>query len=107
MNVRTGDTAEENVSEDYHFPAPQATEVFLHRERIQKPLRRVLMRPVSGVNDGDIQNARKIQWRTRRSVTQDNHVSIERLDVLGRVAEGFAFCRATARRVEGNDVCAQ
>ena len=56
MNVGAGDPAEEDVAKNHDFPAAQAAEMLLHRERIEQTLRRVLVRAVAGVDDRNVEN---------------------------------------------------
>ena len=82
-------------------------EVLLHGEGVEEPLGRVLVRPVAGVDDGDVEDLAQVVGRAGRGVADDDHVRIERLDVLGGVPEGLALLGRRARRVERDHVRAQ
>ena len=57
VNVRARDAGEEDVAEDGDFfPAQIAAEMFPQRERVEQRLRRMRVRAVSGVDDGNVEH---------------------------------------------------
>ena len=107
VDVGAGDAAEENVAEDDDLAALQAAEVLLHRERVEEALRGMLVRAVAGVDHRDVEDARKVERRAGGGVADDDHVGLERLDVLRGVAQRFALGRAGGGGVERDDVGAE
>ena len=107
MDVGTGDAAEEDVAEDHDLAAVELAEVLLHREGVEQALGGVLVGAVAGVDDRDVEHAAEVERGTAGGVAEDDHVGVERLDVLRGVAEGLALGGARVRGVEGDDVGAQ
>lgn len=107
VDVGTGDAAEKNVAKNDNFSALQRAEVFEHRERVEEALRGMLVRAVTGVDDGDVEELGKVERRAGGGVPEDNHVGPEGADVFGGIAEGFTFGGAGAGAVEGDDIGAE
>ena len=107
VDVRARDAAEEDVAQDRDLAALQGAQVLLHREGVEEALGRVLVRAVARVDDGDVEDLAQVERGARGGVPDHDHVGVQRLDVLGRVAQGLALLRGGARGVEGDHVRAQ
>ena len=107
VDIRARHPAEKNVAEDHHLAAAQRAEVFLHREGVEQALGRVLVGAVPRVDHWNVENPRKVERRAGGGVADHDHVGLQRLDVFGRVAQGFALRGAAAGGVEGDNVGAQ
>ena len=67
----------------------------------------MLMRAIASIDDRDVEHATEIERRTAGPVAEHDHVGIERLNVLRRIAQGLALGGAGAGGVEGYDVGAE
>ena len=91
VDVRARHPAEEDVAEDRDLAAAQRAEVLLHGEGVEQPLGGMLVGAVAGVDHGNVEDARQVEGGTRGGVPDDDHVRVERLDVLGGVPERLAL----------------
>src|SRR5207245_11795351 len=93
-NVRPGDTAEQNISENRYVQTGNFSTLLANRVKIEKRLRGVLVRAIAGVDHARLQSLPEELRRARRTVSQDENISVQRFKVARSIFERFALRQA-------------
>ena len=84
LDQRSRDARMENVADDRNVKAVEPAERLAHRVEVEKRLRRMLVLPVSGVDDVGVRHARDEIGSTDVRMTDHDHVRV----VLGKRQRG-------------------
>ncbi len=97
LHVRPRHPTEQDIPHDRHPLPSQLAQLLPHRERIQQPLRRMLVRPVARVDHPGPQPLRQELRRPRRLVPDHDHVRVQGLQDHRRILERLALLQARRR----------
>ena len=80
-----------NVADNGNVQPFDSAFAFTNGEDIDKPLRRVLVLAVTGIQNIAVRVLGETMRRSRRAVSNNECVNSHRLNVAGRVAQRFSF----------------
>ncbi len=107
VDIGAGDAAVLDVAEDGDAEIFDGALAVADGEGIEQALRGVLVRPVAGVDDGDIKMARDEIHSARSGVTHDETIRLHGVESVDGVEQGFAFFQAGDFSLEVHGVGAQ
>ncbi|OLB32187.1 MAG: hypothetical protein AUH13_04975 [Acidobacteria bacterium 13_2_20CM_58_27] len=107
VNVRTRHAAVQNVAENGHVQVLDRAQPVANRERVQQPLRGMLMGAVARVDHRNIQVPRHVIGRPGRRVPHHQAIRLHGVQVERGVQQGFALLDTRRLGLEIHGVRAQ
>src|SRR5258708_5124680 len=107
VDIGASDAAVLDVAEDGDAEIFDGAFAVADSEGIEQALRGVLVRPVAGVGDGDIERPRDEIHSARSGVAHDETIRLHGVESVSGVEQGLAFFQAGDFRLEVHGVGAQ
>ena len=94
----------QDVPDKKDFNPLNAAEFLANRKGIQQGLRRMLMGPVSSIDNAGIHTVSQKLASTRVRMANDQHIDFHRQDIAYCIAQGFAFGDGTSTPRKVDDI---
>src|SRR5258706_153475 len=97
MNIRAGDTAVEDIADDCDLETGDSLFMFADRHRVKQGLCRVLVGPITGIDDRRAADLSKLMRHSGTRMTDHDAVGGHRVEIHRSVEQRLAFADAGRR----------